>query len=261
VLAAALGDGAAPLKVIFETDVSRCHRVTHHGGAHIELALDVGIVRAGADELALHEIEFELVDGPVAGLLDLARCWVERHGLWLDVRSKAERGYLLAHGMTVTSATKAKVRPVSDDMATERALRQLVEGCLDHILPNAAALAAGLADDDHLEQAKLGLRKLHDALTPQIDSVPAGVDERWHQLLAELCTQLDEPTPPTPGIAGLSPALQIDAAGVAGGADPTDRANAQLAGRKDSAGAALRSPSSGALWLDLLAFAHPEQAS
>ncbi|MEY2688842.1 MAG: hypothetical protein RL375_3040, partial [Pseudomonadota bacterium] len=253
VLDTALGDGAAALKVIFETDVSRCHRVVRHAGADIELALDVGVVRAGADELALHEIEFELVDGPVAGLLDLARLWVGRYQLWLDVRSKAERGYLLAHGMSVASATRAKAPRLRDGESPERALRRVVESCLDHILPNAAALAAGLADNDHVQQAHVGLHSLLEALVPSTVDLPAGVDGNCQEVLADLCAKVDlalvsaadRTSTPSPS------QLAQSAPSVAGNRTTSDAA-------RDNAGAAMRASSSGALWLDLLAFAHPQ---
>lgn len=230
VLAGALGDAAAALRVTFETDVSRCHRVTRHGGAHIELALDVGVVRAAAAEVALHEIEFELVDGPVAGLLDLARRWVARHGLWLDVRSKAERGHLLAHGMTVASATRAKSPRVSGVVTADQALRQVVEAGLDHLLPNAAALAAGLAGDEHRAQARLGLASLREALARSYAQDPAVTAQAWAHSLAELGRQLD---------------------GEGAGATEAGTTHAWQAW----AGAAMRSPAAGLLWLDLLAYA------
>ncbi|MBK6852655.1 MAG: CYTH domain-containing protein [Burkholderiales bacterium] len=231
-LAGALGDGAAALRVTFETDVSRCHRVMRHAGADIELALDVGVVRAGESELALREIEFELVDGPVAGLLDLARHWVEQHGLWLDVRSKAERGHLLAHRMTVASATLARPVRAADTRDADLALRRTVEASLDHILPNAAALAAGLASDDHLTQARLGVAALHQAFTSLPNQgqaraltgarTQADAEKSWMRRLGELTVQLDS--------------------------------------SKHQSGAALRSATAGALWLELLGYALADQA-
>ena len=57
--------------------------------------------RAGSATLPVHEIEFELLDGSAHGLLAQSYLWVEAFGLWLDVRSKAERGDRLARGETV----------------------------------------------------------------------------------------------------------------------------------------------------------------
>jgi len=99
-LAKVLGEeGAAQLGVLFETDVTRTLRLVRHEGAQVEVALDIGHLRAGEAQAALSEIEFELKRGPAAGLIALAARWAERHGLWLDVRTKAERGDRLARGL------------------------------------------------------------------------------------------------------------------------------------------------------------------
>ena len=54
------------------------------------------------------EVEFELKQGSAQDLILFSKTWVEKYQLWLDVRSKAERGNLLAIGKKVSPATKAK---------------------------------------------------------------------------------------------------------------------------------------------------------
>ncbi|MFM2055092.1 MAG: hypothetical protein RL456_3129 [Pseudomonadota bacterium] len=94
------GRGEADLRLQFATDILRTGRVLQAEGATVELALDVGRIEGGGAALPVHEIEFELLDGPAHGLLAQAYLWVEAFGLWLDVRSKAERGDRLARGET-----------------------------------------------------------------------------------------------------------------------------------------------------------------
>ncbi len=97
----ALGTAAgAALNVRFATDILRRWVRIRHGAAQIELALDVGRIEGGSHSLPVCELEFELIggEGPgaVADLLDAVSPWVADLGLWLDPRSKAERGDRLA---------------------------------------------------------------------------------------------------------------------------------------------------------------------
>jgi inorganic triphosphatase YgiF len=229
-LRTALGDQAGQLQPLFSTDVRRTHRMLSRQGARVELALDLGRIDGGDRHETIRELEFELKGGTIGGLITMARGWVHRHGLWLDVRSKAERGHLLAHHMAVASATRAKPPRVNGDVTADRALRLVVEAGLDHLLPNAAALAAGLADDEHRAQARRGLASLQEALARSSAQDPAASVQAWALSLAELVRQVDG-----------------EAAGVI-------QAGGPLAWQA-RAGAALRSPAAGLLWLDLLGYA------
>ena len=97
-LRAALGEPPAALLPIYRTDIQRTHRVVKSGGARIEIAFDEGAIHGGGGQVAVSEIEFELLSGPPQALLALAARWVQRHRLWLDVRTKSERGHRLAAG-------------------------------------------------------------------------------------------------------------------------------------------------------------------
>jgi triphosphatase len=159
-----LGGRAGDLVLRFETAVQRIRRELRAGGARVELALDLGVIRAGAATLPIAEIEFELLSGPVDGLLALAARWAERHHLWIDTRSKAERGHLLVAGLLASPATLARRPAIAADAAPDAALRSMVGHALMQILPNAAALAAGVAGPEHVHQARVGLRRLVCAL-------------------------------------------------------------------------------------------------
>jgi triphosphatase len=99
-LLARAGRTPADLALQFSTDITRTHAEVQAEGAVVELALDIGQIEGGGQTLPVWEIEFELVGGEPAGLLALAYLWTEAFGLWLDVRSKAERGDRLARGVT-----------------------------------------------------------------------------------------------------------------------------------------------------------------
>ena len=188
-LAAALGDGADALQLAFETRVLRTLRLVRHAGALVEVALDVGEVIAGERHQPLCELEFELKRGPLDGLLSLAARWAKQHGLWLDVRSKAERGLRLA-GAAGAGAPAQSDRPaLTPDMSGDAALRAMVGACLAQILPAAAAVAGGAEEAEHLHQLRVGLRRLRSALRMFGDGTDAA-DPNWGPALATLFNRL-----------------------------------------------------------------------
>ena len=48
----------------------------------------------------IYEVEFELKSGRLSDLIDFVKPWIQRYQLWLDVRSKSERGYALLNNKT-----------------------------------------------------------------------------------------------------------------------------------------------------------------
>jgi inorganic triphosphatase YgiF len=106
--------------VRFATDILRRWVRVRHGAALIELALDVGRIDGGSHSLPVCELEFELIEGEgpgaVTALLDAVSPWVAELGLWLDPRSKAERGDRLACGRLERAAA------VPEDGADARAV-------------------------------------------------------------------------------------------------------------------------------------------
>jgi triphosphatase len=152
-------DGRAP-EPLFTVDVRRHQREVRLGAARIELAFDQGSVRAGAARAPVCELELELRAGPVDALGALALRWAERHGLWLDTRSKSERGYLLAAGEAARPATGYAPPRLTKKDRPEAALRAALRSALAQWLPNAGALAAGAGGPAHVHQARVGLRRV-----------------------------------------------------------------------------------------------------
>ncbi|MGY0196844.1 CYTH domain-containing protein [Leptothrix sp. BB-4] len=148
----ALGDAADTLACRYETDVTRTLDRIEHGGATIERALDLGEIRAGAARWPLQELEFELKDGPVQGLLACADAAVARHGLWLDVRSKAERGERLASQVVIGPAHPAP--------AADAPLPSQLAALLANIADLADPRCAGQPLSAHQAQARAGLLAL-----------------------------------------------------------------------------------------------------
>jgi triphosphatase len=79
----------------------------------VEYSLDNGEITAQPDRnapplvLPVCELEIELVSGPASRLLSAARKLLVHPGIYIDVRSKAQRGAALANGSLIVSAARA----------------------------------------------------------------------------------------------------------------------------------------------------------
>lgn len=242
----ALGDDAAPLEVVFEADVRRTHRLLRSGGATVELALDVGTLRAGASRAPLHDIEFELKAGTVAALVALATRWLVRHRLWLDVRTKAERGHLLAAGRAASPPTGAQPPALHPRMGRGAALRAMVAAALAHALPNASALAGGTGDAEHLHQLRVALRRLRSLLRVYGAGLES-IDPPWELQAGELFAALGSTRDADALRDGVWPAL------IEAGAPPFDWPAAASA---VPVAERVQSVETNRLWLALLGYAH-----
>lgn len=83
---------AAPLEVRYQTDVQRQIAIAKIGSSKIEIALDIGCIKAKTSQLAISEVEFELKKGKIKAIFNLAEDWLKTYGLIIELRSKSERG-------------------------------------------------------------------------------------------------------------------------------------------------------------------------
>jgi len=169
------------LAPLYRTDILRTHRTVHAQRGTIELDLDVGEIVAADRRWPVHELEIELVDGEPVAVLDAAACWVRRHGLWLDVRSKAERGDRLARGVTCGDPVMGLVFP------PDASPKVLAGAALAHLLPNASEVASGDHAAAHVHQLRVALRRLSAALRPH------GIHPLWAAVLAATDRALRNP--------------------------------------------------------------------
>ncbi len=157
---------ATGLRPMYRTEVRRWHRVVRAGGAAVEIAFDEGRITAadGRRFRPVCEIEFELKSGPPAALAALAARWVERFGLWWDVRPKSEQGTRLALGITEVPPARAAAAAWPAEAAAPRIFAEALQSALAQVLANAAEIADGAASPEHLHQLRVGLRRLRAAL-------------------------------------------------------------------------------------------------
>lgn len=184
ILKKALGDQSNPLNLQFETDIQRTCRVIEYQEAEIEISLDIGEVRTAASQQEIHEVEFELKSGSIQALLAFSFEWVKKYQLWLDVRSKAEFGNLLLMQKKVSPAQYAKEIHFNKKESADSNLRLLVAQHLQHLLPNIAAISAGVAEPEHIQQAQTALHHLHLSLSLFKDWTEIKSDKWAHQLAA-----------------------------------------------------------------------------
>jgi triphosphatase len=154
------------LGVRYRTEVRRTTRQVRTRGAVVEIAFDEGRLLAGDASERIHELEFELVSGSVAGMLALAERWRKRYGLVYDPRSKAERGDRLADGHPHPKLRKAA--PVAYAMTANAvdAFGSVLDECLAHITRNVIGLIEGdqALRIEHVHQLRVGIRRLRSAL-------------------------------------------------------------------------------------------------
>ncbi|MEG1490009.1 CYTH domain-containing protein [Acinetobacter sp.] len=190
ILSNALGNSQAQLKLQFETDIKRTFRVLQFEETDIEVSLDVGEVRTETEQREVHEVEFELKTGSIQALLAFSFEWVKKYQLWLDVRSKAEIGHLLAIHQKVSPAKSAKEFTLSKKDAANKNLRLLIAQQLQHLLPNIAAISAIVAEKEHVQQAQIALDHLNLTLSLFKDWNEA-VSDKWAMQLGAFKQQFD----------------------------------------------------------------------
>lgn len=181
----ALADLPAPSPLVERcaTDVWRHRCEVQLPEALIEVALDIGTIRAKGAGVPICEVEFELKQGRAAPLFDWARSWVGEGGLWLNTVSKAQRGLMLARGEPFAAPVKAAVPHLHARLGGAMVLRSAVGAALEQVLANASALAAGSTQAEHVHQLRVGLRRVRTALR-ELGPLGEAIDANWERLLA-----------------------------------------------------------------------------
>ena len=166
--------GSPALVALYRTDILRRSRRLRTPLGVVELSFDQGAVIAGDERAPVSELEIELVSGSAGAVVATARGWALRHGLWLDTRSKAERGDLLARGEAMAPHRTASPVALSESMSLAQGRRAVLLSCLEQVSVNGSQVASGCYGDEHVHQLRIGLRRLRTALRLFGDGAPAG---------------------------------------------------------------------------------------
>lgn len=176
------------------------------GDAVVQVSMDEGELQAGETSAPVRELEFELLAGPSDALAAACIPWIARHGLWLASESKAERGERLRAGRPLP-VVKARASSVQPGVCGAAVFHAVLRDCLAHILPNAAALAEGSTDEDHVHQMRVGLRRLRTAVR-ELSRLAGGAEPAaWEPTLALVFRQLGSVRDAQTVIASVTPAL------------------------------------------------------
>ena len=196
-----------PLQELFQTDVQRLSARVRTRWGEVELALDRGEITAAGASLPVRELEIELVSGRAQAVIETARRWLKAQpdgALWLDSRSKAERGDCLARGVAASPAAKSAPAQLAPQMPLPEAWVGVMRSCVAQILPNASAVLAGAGSAEHVHQLRVGIRRLLSAHRLFDGVPPAG----WEAALRDWFSLLGQARDREVLISQFEPALQ-----------------------------------------------------
>jgi triphosphatase len=201
--------------------------------------------------LRVCEIEFELVQGSPATLLEVAQRWVERFGLLLDARSKSDRGYRLAIGKTTVRTAKARPLHLPPQSTPEQSFAAMLNNVLSQILPNAGQIQEGQFEPEHLHQLRVGLRRLRTILR-LYGSLSQQLPEHIEAEVAELFRKSGAARDLDAMAETLWPALKAANAPLVEIPPPVSNLT------QPNVPTLLRAPATQSLWFALLRAAHPQ---
>jgi triphosphatase len=158
------GIDPARIAPAFVTEFQRTTWRIVRGENEAELALDIGEIQAGEARHAISEIEIELKSGATAFLFDLADELVQQGALYIEPRSKAERGYCLC-GATTPAPVKS-VRPkVHASQSANEVWNALMQAALMQLVANVPGFLERAHDIEYLHQLRIALRRLRTGMT------------------------------------------------------------------------------------------------
>ena len=181
-----LRDGMArKLRPVFTTSFERRVLPVRLGDTDIEVALDVGELKAGRRRAPICEAELELKSGSPARLYELALAMQADLPLHIERRTKAARGYrLLDRRMPAVEKWQAPELARTDKV--REAFPLLARSCIAHVLANVPVVLE-TQDPGGVHQVRVGLRRLRTLLrvyrphlSPQI-AAHVMAERRWLQ--------------------------------------------------------------------------------
>lgn len=154
------GSAVAPMATAM---FARTLRPLRAGSSAIELAFDIGTIRAGAREAPLCEVELELKEGRLADLLALARDLPLGPDLQWSVASKTARALALAFDLP-GQARRAEPVDLPVDASIADGLRAICWNGVQQLLANYPLVIA-TGDHEALHQTRVAIRRLRAALS------------------------------------------------------------------------------------------------
>lgn len=184
------------LVCLYSTDVYRTTRLVKKAGTTIEIAFDEGQVIHGINiekTQPIQEVEFELIEGDVQILFEVAKLWCKRYKLCFSTITKAARGRLLLQDKLYSDVTHADLKSLNynDSVTQPEFIRHVVHNCLLQILPNASAIISGSQDGNHIHQLRVGIRRLRTVIK-FFGDFSNQIKNEWLLILKQTFTLLGE---------------------------------------------------------------------
>ena len=251
ILKKALNGSDVDLALQFETDVLRYSHLAHYKNSQIEVAFDLGEIRQGKNSVDIYEVKFELKQGEIADLIAYIQPWIKKYHLWLDTRSKSQRGNMLHNNESMIPVQQQSALQLEHPENIHALLAQITQNCLAHLLPNATAIASQDYASGHVHQARVAIRRLRSAFKIYAE-YDALANQNWESQLATLFQQLGSTRDQDALRESLIP--QLESAGSPITVLPP-AANENIA-----IDAIFRSPTTTLLLLQLISFSHASAA-
>jgi len=198
---------AGRLAPMFVTDFQRTTWLVETPEATVEIALDIGHIRAGELDMPLAEVELELKAGDGAALFEIAKSLLDAAPLVPEYRSKSLRGYGLAGVWRQAPAKAGKIRIERHLPAVEAWRRSMLSG-LDQLGRNLPGLIAE-DDPEYLHLARVAVRRMRTMLS--LGKALGLGNETWVETLrwfmAELSPARDWDVMMTETLAGVCAAV------------------------------------------------------
>ncbi len=149
------------LETVFTSDIRRHQRVVEMPSGTVEVAFDLGTLKAGPRSLAVSEIELELKQGSASALYELAQRLAEHGPVRPSIRSKSARGFDLAADKPPSARKPRKLR-LEPQIPLDDAFAIILRSCLHHLLEAMPAAEDG-SDPEGIHQLRVSLRRLRSA--------------------------------------------------------------------------------------------------
>jgi CHAD domain-containing protein len=195
--------------------MKRVCRIVRSGTSRIRITFDEGPLQIGEQPWPVHELAFESLAGPPAGLVTVASRWIDRHALWFGTSARFALAEDDPHARGTVAGTRLFNTEVSSRLGPDEALSEMVGSCLEQLMPHAERVAAGIGSPLHLHQTRVALRRLRTALRV-FGSWGSTLDPRWDGVLRDVFRRLGAARDSDAIAAALAPEL------AAAGAPPVD---------------------------------------
>jgi inorganic triphosphatase YgiF len=164
------------LAPVFTTVFQRTTWDLHYAqGAHIEMALDLGQIRAGGNSAPISEVELELIKGSPEDLLKAGRALADELPVRLLNASKADRGYRLAGHMPPPRATKAGSVELRKKASAERAFITILQRGIFQLQANEPLVLSRPPDIEGAHQMRVASRRMRSCLQLYRPLIPTAV--------------------------------------------------------------------------------------